>query len=398
MTGETEVSVIVPIYNIDQYIEQCISSIMMQTYEKLQIVLVDDGSTDKSGQICDQYQKKDVRIVVIHKQNEGLVPARKTGLLAATGKYICYVDGDDWIEPDFIEHLLAGMERAGIELSIADYFCDMEECSWKVQERQQAGVYDTKELISTMLYTGEFYEFGISQFVWAKLFRRDVLYEIQMQVDDRIFCGEDVAVTYPYILKTRKICFLNYAGYHYRQRRGSMTSGYDANEQMRNRILIRYLADIFQSSAYADNLYRQLNQYAKNLYLARQIDCFDIPTGRELLTPYGGLPENARVVIYGAGKLGQSIYRYLERQTSVIIIDWVDKNYKRYQKGDRKVNSPENLKQLDISSYDWVIIGVCSEKTAEKIKEYLIELHIDKEKIKWLRKAFIQEKTWILDT
>jgi glycosyltransferase involved in cell wall biosynthesis len=398
MTGEAEVSVIVPIYNIDQYIEQCISSIIMQTYDKLQIVLVDDGSTDRSGQICDQYQKKDVRIVVIHKQNEGLVPARKTGLLAATGKYICYVDGDDWIEPDFIEHLLAGMERAGTELSVADYFCDMEEYSWKVQERQQAGVYDTKELISTMLYTGEFYEFGISQFVWAKLFRRDVLYEIQMQVDDRIFCGEDVAVTYPYILKTRKICFLSYAGYHYRQRRGSMTSGYDANEQMRNRILIQYLADIFQSSAYADNLYRQLNQYAKNLFLARQIDCFDTPKGRGLLTPYGGLPENARVVIYGAGKLGQSIYGYLERQTSVTIIDWVDKNYKRYQKGDRKVNSPENLKQFDISSYDWVIIGVCSEKTAEKIKEYLIELHIDKEKIKWLRKAFIQEKTWILDT
>ncbi len=398
MTGEAEVSVIVPIYNIDQYIEQCISSIIMQTYDKLQIVLVDDGSTDRSGQICDQYQKKDVRIVVIHKQNEGLVPARKTGLLAATGKYICYVDGDDWIEPDFIEHLLAGMERAGTELSVADYFCDMEEYSWKVQERQQAGVYDTKELISTMLYTGEFYEFGISQFVWAKLFRRDVLYEIQMQVDDRIFCGEDVAVTYPYILKTRKICFLSYAGYHYRQRRGSMTSGYDANEQMRNRILIQYLADIFQSSAYADNLYRQLNQYAKNLFLARQIDCLDTPKGRGLLTPYGGLPENARVVIYGAGKLGQSIYGYLERQTSVTIIDWVDKNYKRYQKGDRKVNSPENLKQFDISSYDWVIIGVCSEKTAEKIKEYLIELHIDKEKIKWLRKAFIQEKTWILDT
>ena len=398
MTGEAEVSVIVPIYNIDQYIEQCISSIIMQTYDKLQIVLVDDGSTDRSGQICDQYQKKDVRIVVIHKQNEGLVPARKTGLLVATGKYICYVDGDDWIEPDFIEHLLAGMERAGTELSVADYFCDMEEYSWKVQERQQAGVYDTKELISTMLYTGEFYEFGISQFVWAKLFRRDVLYEIQMQVDDRIFCGEDVAVTYPYILKTRKICFLSYAGYHYRQRRGSMTSGYDANEQMRNRILIQYLADIFQSSAYADNLYRQLNQYAKNLFLARQIDCFDTPKGRGLLTPYGGLPENARVVIYGAGKLGQSIYGYLERQTSVTIIDWVDKNYKRYQKGDRKVNSPENLKQFDISSYDWVIIGVCSEKTAEKIKEYLIELHIDKEKIKWLRKAFIQEKTWILDT
>ena len=396
MTGEAEVSVIVPIYNIDQYIEQCISSIIMQTYDKLQIVLVDDGSTDRSGQICDQYQKKDVRIVVIHKQNEGLVPARKTGLLAATGKYICYVDGDDWIEPDFIEHLLAGMERAGTELGVADYFCDMEEYSWKVQERQQAGVYDTKELISTMLYTGEFYEFGISQFVWAKLFRRDVLYEIQMQVDDRIFCGEDV--TYPYILKTRKICFLSYAGYHYRQRRGSMTSGYDANEQMRNRILIQYLADIFQSSAYADNLYRQLNQYAKNLFLARQIDCFDTPKGRGLLTPYGGLPENARVVIYGAGKLGQSIYGYLERQTSVTIIDWVDKNYKRYQKGDRKVNSPENLKQFDISSYDWVIIGVCSEKTAEKIKEYLIELHIDKEKIKWLRKAFIQEKTWILDT
>ena len=125
MICDTMVSVIIPIYNVSQYLEKCISSVIRQTYDRLQIILVNDGSTDHSGLICDRYKKMDKRIHVIHKQNEGLVQARKTGLALAEGEYICYVDGDDWIEPDMIECLMAGMVQTGTELVISNHFCDI---------------------------------------------------------------------------------------------------------------------------------------------------------------------------------------------------------------------------------------------------------------------------------
>ena len=97
------ISVIVPVFNIDKYISKCIESIMEQTYKNLQIILVDDGSTDTSGEICDRYAKKDIRIQVIHKKNGGLVSARNAGLEAAAGEYVGFVDGDDYIDIGFYE-------------------------------------------------------------------------------------------------------------------------------------------------------------------------------------------------------------------------------------------------------------------------------------------------------
>ena len=100
------VSIIVPIYNVETELRKCVSSILAQTYKDIEVILVDDGSPDNSGAICDEFASKDNRIVVIHKENGGLVNARKSGLERSTGRFISYVDGDDWIEEDFIQNLV----------------------------------------------------------------------------------------------------------------------------------------------------------------------------------------------------------------------------------------------------------------------------------------------------
>ena len=100
-----KVSVIIPIYNVDKYLRRYIESVMAQTLKDIQIICVDDGSKDTSGAICDEYSKRDNRIIVIHKENAGLVTASKAGLNIASGKYIGFVDGDDWIEPELYEHM-----------------------------------------------------------------------------------------------------------------------------------------------------------------------------------------------------------------------------------------------------------------------------------------------------
>ena len=101
-----KVSIIVPVYNVEKYLEKCLDSIVKQTYENIEIILVDDGSTDKSGTILDQYAEMDNRISVIHKKNEGVSTARNTGIEAARGEYICFADADDYLMPDYVEYLL----------------------------------------------------------------------------------------------------------------------------------------------------------------------------------------------------------------------------------------------------------------------------------------------------
>lgn len=391
------ISVIVPIYNVAEYLERCISSIIAQTYDRIQIILVDDGSTDRSVLICDQYAEMDSRIVVIHKKNEGLVRARKSGLAVATGEYICYVDGDDWIEADMIESLSMNMKKYAVDLVVSNHYCDSAGYAQRVSCKLETGVYKTKDIIPVMLYAEEFYQFGISQFIWAKLFRKDILWDIQMQVDDKINCGEDVAVTYPYILQAQNVYIADLTGYHYIQRTGSMVNCFDEDELIRNRCLIGYLRRTFAQSLYSQCLENQLNQYAKNLLLTRYIAYFDSAEGNGIFMPYGGIPPCARIIIYGAGKMGQSLYRYAKEQTTVKVVDWLDKNYAVYQKMNLEVNDPAQLSSYNEGMYDFIILAINSRSVVELVCEYLESTGVNKKKIRWLSENFVKEDNYILE-
>ena len=121
VTEENKISVIVSIYNIEKYIQRAVESICAQTYSNLEIILVDDGSTDSSGRICDEYAKKDNRIRVIHKKNGGLSSARNEGIKAATGEYIAFVDGDDWVDKSMYEDMLKAMYTYDADIAICNY-------------------------------------------------------------------------------------------------------------------------------------------------------------------------------------------------------------------------------------------------------------------------------------
>ena len=119
--NEELISIIVPVYNVEAYIHQCIKSIIEQSYKNLEIILVDDGSKDKSGKICDDYARKDKRIKVIHKKNGGLSDSRNAGITVATGKYIAFVDSDDWIEKNMYEKMYNECEKFGADICICGF-------------------------------------------------------------------------------------------------------------------------------------------------------------------------------------------------------------------------------------------------------------------------------------
>ena len=145
------ISVIIPIYNVAAYLDRCIYSVCNQTYHNLQVLLVDDGSTDDSLKICDYYAAQDNRIQVIHKSNGGLVSARKAGLAVATGEYIAYVDGDDWIEPDLYECMIKEMQDSQVDLVESDAFKDMGNDSILMQSKIPYGRYAAEDIIPFML-------------------------------------------------------------------------------------------------------------------------------------------------------------------------------------------------------------------------------------------------------
>ena len=229
-------SIIVPVYNVGSFLPKCINSIISQTFTDFELILVDDGSTDNSVEICDAAAKKDSRVRVIHKEN-GVVSARKAGLSVAVGKYAGYVDGDDWIDEHMYEHMVNAMEK---------YNCDMVMCDVEHENKSvplssgsthiniSGGYYNREQLENNvfpkMIYTGVFYKFGIYPVIWNKLYKREKLIKHQMAVDDDIRTGEDAACVYPYLLECDSLYFLeNLSLYHYRRSRSQMTVSYDSS-------------------------------------------------------------------------------------------------------------------------------------------------------------------------
>lgn len=217
MHGEQKemISVIIPVYRVEQFLDKCINSVICQTYDNLEIILVDDGSPDQSGVICDEWAKKESRIKVIHKENGGLSDARNAGVKIAIGEYIAFVDGDDWIAPDMFEILKAQLQ--------GNACCDIAVCGVKkvYTEDEVTEAEDEKKvtLLSGQVALEQLINGQISQVVWNKLYRKSIIENIYFEVGKY---HEDEFWSYQVIGKARKVSLTEHIGYYYRQRQGSI--------------------------------------------------------------------------------------------------------------------------------------------------------------------------------
>lgn len=211
------ISVIVPIYNVEKYLTKCIESIINQTYENLEIILVDDGSPDNCPIICDEYAKRDSRVKVIHKKNGGLSDARNTGLDIATGEYIMFIDSDDFVEIDMMESMMNNMIDNNVDLVVCNikYIYDNSE---KVKYNQKNKVLDKYEAMQ------EYIKDGIVQAVaWNKLYKRNLINDMRYKVGK---INEDEFFTYKIVDRTNKIYYNSKPFYNYVQRNTSIMGTY----------------------------------------------------------------------------------------------------------------------------------------------------------------------------
>lgn len=216
------ISIIVPIYNVEKYLNKCIESIVNQTYENIEIILIDDGSNDNSGIICDEYAKKDNRIIVVHKENGGVSSARNKGLKIAKGEWISFVDADDWIEQTFCQTLLNKVTQEQADIALCGYNRITDNRIEKINANNQEVFLNSNEYLVKSLnpQTG----FG---FCHMKLIKKEVLKSISF--NERIEVGEDALFNIQLSTYIKKAVFLKQPLYNYRINNQSVVKRYDEN-------------------------------------------------------------------------------------------------------------------------------------------------------------------------
>ncbi len=378
---EQMVSIIVPIYNSEKYVERCLDSIVNQTYRCLDIILIDDGSTDNSGIICDQYAEKDQRVVVVHQMNQGLVLARKRGMELAHGSFCMHVDSDDWIDLDAVEKLLRMIKEYDVEYVQAGYVEEPKGINHTYKERQ---LFCENDDVCKEALLEEWYRATpqIDSPIWNKIYRTDFIKKCYGNVDEEYCYGEDQIAFVSILKQTTRAAVVSRSFYHYQVLNNSMSHKFGIDNLMKEERLIDCLYQ--RSKELFPFMDEKIHEY---YYYMRKLDCV-----RRVLLRYNvyfptySFPDvkklfGKRVAIYGAGNVGRDVYMQLSNYADVCVTTWVDREPNRYNYGFCEIRPVDVLSE---ECFDYIIIALANENKRLDVRKDLEKLYnIPKNKIIW---------------
>lgn len=327
-----KVSVIVAVYNVEAYLKKCIDSIISQKYKEIEIILVNDGSSDDSESICEGYQKIDKRIKVINQSNKGLVAARQEGAKIATGEYVLFIDGDDWIEEDMIHKMIEPIiKNETIDMVVCNFSYDYKQYSvqnnWKISK----GLYK-KQKIEEEIVPNLIYPRIIPSSVWCKLIRKKIVDDNIYRINRNIEIGEDTIMTTLSVLDCRNMYLLDSKPlYHYRQNENSMTKKYKKEYFSKTLTLVDNLKTEV-SKKKREDINKQINQLLVTFgFLAIE---------NEYISKYNSVSERKRISLEIAHNkqflnafkdmdvstlsIKNKIYFYLIKNHMAIIVCWIN--------------------------------------------------------------------------
>lgn len=304
------ISIIVPVYKVELYLRKCVDSILAQTYQNLEVILVDDGSPDNCGLICDEYAKKDPRVHVIHQENSGVAAARNAGVDAAQGAYIGFVDPDDWIAPDMYECLYGAAQEYQADITVCEYYnCWSRSCSGPHSHvvRTYLGRQATEALLCL----------EIGNYLWDKLFKRELWTPDIRFPDGKLF--EDVRTIYKVVQKCQTMVAIPEAKYYYRRHNSSITRV----NQLKNHVecilsRIERFEEIAEDYPYQrEFMLRNIFEYIyplRNAICAQDKAAYEaFRTDIDVITGFLRRHDTEMIAAQGYGRLGKLSYRYLCR-------------------------------------------------------------------------------------
>lgn len=386
------VSVIVTVYNLEKYLDICVDSIVNQTYSNLEIILVDDGSEDNSGRKCDEYAKCDARIKVLHKKNGGAVSARKAGIEIATGDYIGFVDGDDWIENNMYELMVHACVEESVDIVSVEDVREYEDGRSYIEHiLLEEGVYKDEKYVNYILPniidTSNFFQWNIPMHGWQHIFRRELIRRCYQQIDTRIRRGEDMMFALSCYIEANSVALIKKTLYHYRQIMNSARSTSTKKNLEGLVYLTKRLYEIAEKSErQKETIYEQMRDCALYTLLWSAYEVFLTEDDYELF-PYR-VERNKKIVIIGTGAFGKRLYNRINELKFCDIVAWVDNGWKTLQNQGIQVTGMEVLSQME---FDYVVIAVLNLHAQEQLISEVKRQNIESEKIRVIKKEDITE-------
>lgn len=386
-----KVSIIIPVYNTEKYLHECLDSVIAQKLREIEIICVNDGSTDNCSQILDDYAKRDSRIVVINERNSGSIAARKAGISVARGEYIGFVDSDDWIEQTMYEKLYLLAVENNVDLVTSGYYREGNYTTVQLDNIKEGVYYKDKieKFRSKIIYNMEEKALGISGSMCCKLYKTDILKRIQEEVPDSLIFSEDKMCNLLFALNCTSVYVLKEAYYHYRMQPSSVVHTSRMNYLIYVNEVYQFLIKLYQHPNFLHNMRVQAELYITELLIhgINQRMGFE---NRNLLwiDPYwlDYIPNGACVALYGGGELGEKYKCQMSVRPDLTYAGCFDYEFEKYYTSEQMVKSPLELERM---SYDYVVITIRNPQKAKEMKKYLIKDNICAEKILWFEQKDI---------
>lgn len=386
-------SVVVPVYNVAQYLDRCIQSILAQTYRNLEVILVNDGSTDGSEEICAKYAQLDSRIMLISQENQGASAARRSGIRLATGKYMSFVDPDDYIDVDLYEQLMSC--RANFDVVISQWLRESDCEVRRAYDTIRPGAYQTPEdmeflirhLVNVSLPGGSVNILpGIAAYLWNKLFRTELVKEVVEEIKVDLPVSNDRPIIYGVMLRCKSVLITEICGYHYWVRSDSLGHISERNCRYLKSICDFYelMESLLEKDPRYDVLMPQLQmKFSEEITRSPVKMGFSVEAQLQLKTPvfpFINFLEGKRIALYGAGPLGRSYRRQIQKWGICQVALWVDEDWEEHVGTGLAVSPVERL--ID-ENFHYVVIAASEQIEAGRISRKLILMGIEENRILW---------------
>lgn len=390
MNEDIKLSIVVPVYNCEQYLDECIQSILKQTYTQFELIIVNDGSTDDSLSVCQRYAEEDSRVKVYDIKNSGAYQARKYGANRAVGELITFADADDWLDLNAFEAYMNTYEAYKPDICAFTYIHDEKSVASNLNLCEE-GFYDKeliKKLVPQMMFDPKNGIRKMNPSLACKLMKRELFLKVTEKVTERINLGDDALVTYPAICCADSLYVSNRIFYHYRRNMESLTTKMRLERVEELGFFQKALENVLDDMGLREKLQSQVDHYVRRYFDILTENWYHLSaSGIKYAFPYGRISNDQKLMIYGAGEVGKSYVYSLKAHGYDNLTSWIDKKGDGlYEYESEKVYG---LQKLEECEYDVIVIAVYNEDVALEIKENLINSGVDREKIFWEKPAKI---------